>query len=147
MGPEGLVFSRKERVDQLGREIDEAQLHAAFARIARHDLSIGPAHHRGQRRLVGQQRVRRRQRPLDRHPQQPARHHQYQNQPEQTAQPARAGHAAAQTAPQPATAEPQVFTNTTRIIAAGIIAVRIITVGRIAADIDRGQVFGHRRAL
>jgi hypothetical protein len=40
-----------------------------------------------------------------------------------------------------------VFTNTTRIIAAGIIAVRIITVGRIAAGIDRGQVFGHRRAL
>jgi hypothetical protein len=87
MAPERLVLGRQERIDQLRREIDEAQLHAPLARIARHDLPIGTAHHRGQRRLVGQQRIGRRQRALHRHPQQAAQDQQHQHQPARAAEP------------------------------------------------------------
>jgi cytochrome P450 len=70
MGPERLVLGRKHGVDQRFGEIDETQLHPALARVGIDDLPVDPAHHRRQRRLVGQQFVGRRQAAQDQDPQQ-----------------------------------------------------------------------------
>ncbi|EHJ62675.1 hypothetical protein NSU_0187 [Novosphingobium pentaromativorans US6-1] len=61
MGPERAVLRREEGVHQRTRKIDEAQLHAPFARVTVDDLAIEAAHHGRQRRLVLEQLVRVRQ--------------------------------------------------------------------------------------